>query len=395
MNGTIPISDWNYTLISIYDEYYINKKNDSFINYIDKHTNLIEKVLKETIEKLLQADNNYEIYPIMRNWSVVDVYNISKNLLFTSTKSNDVMTQTAITTDSTYLYILLFGICGGLYKIGTGKNGSIKGKVYNQNLSLNSNEGNPMLVYVKSTNKLYLKTNQSHFGNIKIINTENLTIESIKLLNFPQNVKSTNIYEKNMNYVLLSDDYNLYALVLLPVPSFPKAAMDGYAVKAEETDGASPEKPVRLTVMGESLAGKPWKSSTALLRGSTEPQKENAEKDSTGTAIEKAGASETTGTAVRIMTGAEVPRGYDAVVRQEDTDYGTEAVEIYKGVTAYTNYCKVGEDIREGQDLLLAGRRIGRIEAGVLASLGMAEVKVRRPLRITILRPPESPGRYP
>ena len=171
----------------------------------------------------------------------------------------------------------------------------------------------------------------------------------------------------------------------VPVPSFPKAAMDGYAVKAEETDGASPEKPVRLTVMGESLAGKPWKSSTALLRGSTEPQKENAEKDSTGTAIEKTGASETTGTAVRIMTGAEGPRGYDAVVRQEDTDYGTEAVEIYKGVTAYTNYCKVGEDIREGQDLLLAGRRIGRIEAGVLASLGMAEVKVRRPLRITIL----------
>ena len=164
----------------------------------------------------------------------------------------------------------------------------------------------------------------------------------------------------------------------VPVPSFPKAAMDGYAVKAEETDGASPEKPVRLTVMGESLAGKPWK-------GSAEPRKEGAEKDSTGTAIEKTGASETTGTAVRIMTGAEVPRGYDAVVRQEDTDYGTEAVEIYKGVTAYTNYCKVGEDIREGQELLLAGRRIGRIEAGVLASLGMAEVKVRRPLRITIL----------
>ena len=71
-----------------------------------------------------------------------------------------------------------------------------------------------MLVYVKSTNKLYLKTNQSHFGKIKIINTENLTIESIKLLNFPQNVKTMNIYEKNMNYILLSDEYNLYALAL-------------------------------------------------------------------------------------------------------------------------------------------------------------------------------------
>ena len=145
----------------------------------------------------------------------------------------------------------------------------------------------------------------------------------------------------------------------ISVPSFPKSAMDGYAVRAEDTAGASPEKPVELAVMGESLAGVPYGSGRDDLPESL--------------------------TAVRIMTGAPVPEGYDSVVRQEDTDYGETRVKLYKEVTPYTNYCRVGEDIMAGQTVLSAGRRIGRVEAGILASLGISQVTVIRPLRVAIL----------
>ena len=56
------------------------------------------------------------------------------------------------------------------------------------------------------------------------------------------------------------------------------------------------------------------------------------------------------------MTGSYVPEGYDAVIRQEDTDYGEKQVQIYREITAGTNYCCVGEDIREGEQILARGR---------------------------------------
>lgn len=85
------------------------------------------------------------------------------------------------------------------------------------------------------------------------------------------------------------------------------------------------------------------------------------------------------------MTGAAIPEGYDAVVRQEDTDYGEAEVRIFKGVAPYTNYCRIGEDIRKGSVVLTAGRRMGRVEAGVLASLGIPQVPVVRRLKVAII----------
>ena len=162
------------------------------------------------------------------------------------------------------------------------------------------------------------------------------------------------------------------------VPSFPKAAMDGYAVRAAEVESAAGDAPVELVVVGEQLAG------------------EMLKKNENSNVV--VGMSNT---AVRIMTGARVPEGYDAVVRQEDTDYGETAVKIYKGVKPFTNYCKVGEDIREGETVLKAGARIGRIEAGVLASLGIASLDVVRKLKVDIIstgtelkRPGEPLGEY-
>ena len=109
------------------------------------------------------------------------------------------------------------------------------------------------------------------------------------------------------------------------IPPYPKSAMDGYAVRAEDTVGADREHPVTLQVVGELFAGD---CTEIPCKG---------------------------GCAVRVMTGSYVPEGYDAVIRQEDTDYGEKQVQIYRSVTAGTNYCCVGEDIREGEQILARG----------------------------------------
>lgn len=155
-----------------------------------------------------------------------------------------------------------------------------------------------------------------------------------------------------------------------PVPHFSKSAMDGYAVRAEDIREASREKPAVLRVLYERLAGDlPEEEKNLPAEGRNLP----------------AQAEGLAQTAVRIMTGAALPEGYDAVVRQEDTDYGEKEVRVFASVPAYRNICRKGEDIEEGSSVLLSGSRIGRVEAGVLASLGTGEVPVLRPVRVHIL----------
>ena len=139
------------------------------------------------------------------------------------------------------------------------------------------------------------------------------------------------------------------------VPSFARSAMDGYAVKSEDVSGASKDSPVRLKVVAQILAGE----SSGI---SYEPQ-----------------------TAVRIMTGGMIPDGYDAVVKQEDTDHGEKDVCVYSPVGKYMNYCHPGEEIQKGALVLAKGTRIGMIETGLIASLGIDSVIVKRPLRVSIV----------
>ncbi len=139
------------------------------------------------------------------------------------------------------------------------------------------------------------------------------------------------------------------------VPPFPKSAMDGYAVRAADIQGASGEQPVRLNVTGELLAG------------------------------DYAEIPARPGTAVRVMTGSFVPEGFDAVVPQEKTDYGQETVEIYVSLPAFSNYCKVGEDIREGERIISRDTRLTPAHVGILASLGIERVSVYEPAAIAIL----------
>lgn len=139
------------------------------------------------------------------------------------------------------------------------------------------------------------------------------------------------------------------------VPPFPKSAMDGYAVRSEDIADASGENPVILKVIGELLAG--------------DFQEISYDKN----------------TAVRVMTGSYIPKGFDAVIRQEDTDYGEKEVKVYASVKAFSNYCKVGEDIQTGDVVVRENTRLSSLHVGLLASLGIEWVCVRQPAKIAIL----------
>ena len=142
------------------------------------------------------------------------------------------------------------------------------------------------------------------------------------------------------------------------VPPLDNSAMDGYAVQASSVRGASKASPVLLRADGTLAAGQL-------------PTHEV-----------------TRGTAVRIMTGAPVPKGADAVVPFEDTDEADRLdsemtlaeIGIHAEVISATNIRPAGQDIRKGQRVLEKGARLRPAEIGVLASLGFSEVNVvKRP----------------
>jgi len=141
-----------------------------------------------------------------------------------------------------------------------------------------------------------------------------------------------------------------------PVPPFANTAMDGYAVRAANTVGASDDAPVRLRVVDELPAGKA--PSTPVGDGE----------------------------AIRIMTGAPMPDGADAVVMVERTQRdGTVAVLI--GVVASTgdHVRRPGGDLEAGEVAFAAGTVLGPAHVGVLASIGAATVRVYRRVRVGVL----------
>lgn len=146
------------------------------------------------------------------------------------------------------------------------------------------------------------------------------------------------------------------------VPPFVNSAMDGYAVRAIDTNRASPQTPVRLKIIDNIPAG-------VTPRKSLTPQ-----------------------TAARIMTGAPVPQGADAVVRFEETSeylktegLAADEVMVYQTVSPGDNVRAMGEDIQAGQVVLEAGHCLRPQDVGVLAAIGQATVKVYRRPRVAIL----------
>jgi molybdopterin molybdotransferase len=134
------------------------------------------------------------------------------------------------------------------------------------------------------------------------------------------------------------------------VPSFDRAAMDGYALKAQETFGAGPYNPLEFEVIGEALPGRPF-----------------------GRAVQPAQA-------VRIMTGAPLPEGADAVLQVEAAEENAGRLKVADAVPPGRNVGRRGEDIEAGTVVLPAGRVLRPQDVGVLASVGTAVVPViRRP----------------
>lgn len=147
------------------------------------------------------------------------------------------------------------------------------------------------------------------------------------------------------------------------LPPFANSSMDGYALIAADLEGASKQSPVMLRVVGDVAAG-------ALPDVIVEP-----------------------GTAVRIMTGAPVPPGADAVVPVEDTNEAwrdrerplPDQIQVTRTVKPGDYIRYPGEDIEVGQVILEQGHILRPQEVGVLASLGTSEVSVIRPPRVAIL----------
>ncbi len=139
------------------------------------------------------------------------------------------------------------------------------------------------------------------------------------------------------------------------IPGFDRAAMDGYAVISKDTDSTSKKKPVVLEVIADVPAGY---STNKVVKS---------------------------GRAVRIMTGAPMSEGADAVVMVEDTEKEEGKVKVFRKVTCQENVSFAGEDVKKGELILLQGGLIRPAEVAMLASLGKKDVLVRTRPRVAII----------
>lgn len=138
------------------------------------------------------------------------------------------------------------------------------------------------------------------------------------------------------------------------LPPFNRSAVDGYAVAARATQAATPASPLTLAVTEEVAAG--YVASQKVSRS----------------------------TAIRVFTGAPVPEGADAVVRQEEVKRQGQFIQL-KGPAGYLeNVDLAGRDVAAGELVLTRGTRIGTGEVGMLAALGHAQVEVFRRPRVGI-----------
>ena len=134
----------------------------------------------------------------------------------------------------------------------------------------------------------------------------------------------------------------------LNVPPYQNSAMDGYAVRGADLP-VSGETTLKL--IGTSWAGTPFAGEVGEQQ------------------------------CVRIMTGAKMPTGADTVIMQEHVQINEQQITIESCHKAGQHVRHIGEDIREGDEVLLPGKVLKAAELGLLASLGIAKVKVRRPLK--------------
>ncbi len=151
---------------------------------------------------------------------------------------------------------------------------------------------------------------------------------------------------------VLAED--LYSQVDLP--HFPRAAMDGYAVKARDTFGASASQPAYLKLVGTVEMGK--EATRPLAKGE----------------------------AIRISTGGMLPPESDGVVMVEYTEeVGDKTVEIHRGVSPWQNVIQVGDDIKKGEPVFRRGRRLRAHDLGALTGIGISSLSVFKKPRVALI----------
>lgn len=176
--------------------------------------------------------------------------------------------------------------------------------------------------------------------------------EAFKIIeNIKTKPKKERITLEKANSRVLAEDIT----VLVDVPAFDRAAMDGYAIRAEDTSKASKTEPVHLKVVDEIGAGSVYPS--ILKRGE----------------------------ALRIATGAPMPQGSDAVVMHEHVKLSGNMIEIVTPLKAKKDVALQGEDLQKGKTILRAGQFLGPHHVALIASSGHKTVEVFKKPEIAVI----------
>jgi molybdenum cofactor synthesis domain-containing protein len=141
---------------------------------------------------------------------------------------------------------------------------------------------------------------------------------------------------------------------MIDIPPFERAAMDGYALKATDTFGVSLKNPKKVKLIGRVEVG-----GFSTLK------------------IDE-------GEAIRISTGAAIPKGADAVIKIEDTDIKDDMITLYTSLVPSKNISKKGEDIPKGKKILDKGIQIKAEHIALLSSLGFTKIKVRSRPKVSV-----------
>lgn len=173
----------------------------------------------------------------------------------------------------------------------------------------------------------------------------NIVLNSVNTL-MPETVKIMDSFGR----VIAEDVYSD-----CDIPAFDYSAMDGYALRYKDTKGASQYSPRELKVIGELRAGGEFKGRL---------------KD---------------GEAVKIMTGAPIPEGADAIIMVENTEKEGDIVKILQEVEEGENIRRVGEDVKKGSLVINKGTRLKEAHVGMLVALGKRDIKVTKRPMVAIL----------
>ncbi|MHA1885684.1 MAG: molybdopterin molybdotransferase MoeA [Promethearchaeota archaeon] len=191
-------------------------------------------------------------------------------------------------------------------------------------------------------------------------------MEKLRKIGFSKLTSLENALEKTFSLVVLNpieeiEIGNAFNRILaidiiteFDLPPFDRSAMDGYALKAEDSFGASPKNPKKIKLSGKIEIGE---TSTLILNK---------------------------GQGIRISTGAPIPEGADCVIKIEDTEIQNEIIQLYTSIPPEKNISRRGEDIKKGTIVLKKGIDLKAEHIALLTSLGFSKVKVRVKPRISI-----------